>query len=207
MKLRLILFDLGGVIYTSNRLEAVKRFSHLGLKDAEERLNMYTQTGYFGALEEGKISDKEFLIQLSEEAKRPISWNECRHAWLGYATFLPQRNLDLLLHLRQMKMRTALASNTNSFMMSWVASSDFDGKGNGIRHYLDELYVSYQMKTLKPSLKFFEYILEKEGINGNEVLFIDDSPRNVEAANKLGIHTILAINGQDWTQEVMQSIL
>ena len=179
MKLRLILFDLGGVIYTSNRLEAVKRFSHLGLKDAEERLNMYTQTGYFGALEEGEISDKEFLIQLSEEAKRPISWNECRHAWLGYATFLPQRNL----------------------------SSDFDGKGNGIRHYLDELYVSYQMKTLKPSLKFFEYILEKEGINGNEVLFIDDSPRNVEAANKLGIHTILAINGQDWTQEVMQSIL
>lgn len=90
MKLRLILFDLGGVIYTSNRLEAVKRFSHLGLKDAEERLNMYTQTGYFGALEEGKISDKDFLIQLSEEAKRPISWNECRHAWLGYATFLPQ---------------------------------------------------------------------------------------------------------------------
>ena len=92
-------------------------------------------------------------------------------------------------------------------MMSWVDSSDFDGKGNGIRYYLDELYVSYQMKTLKPSLKFFEYILEKEGINGNEVLFIDDSPRNVEAANKLGIHTILAINGQDWTQEVMQSIL
>ena len=192
MKLRLILFDLGGVIYTSNRLEAVKRFSHLGLKDAEERLNMYTQTGYFGALEEGEISDKEFLIQLSEEAKRPISWNECRHAWLGYATFLPQRNLDLLLHLRQMKMRTALAINTNSFMLSWVDRSDFDGKGNGIRHYLDEL---------------FEYILEKEGINGNEVLFIDDSPRNVEAANKLGIHTILAINGQDWTQEVMQSIL
>ena len=56
MKLRLILFDLGGVIYTSNRFSKLwKRFSHLGLKDAEERLNMYTQNGaIFGALEEGK---------------------------------------------------------------------------------------------------------------------------------------------------------
>ena len=50
MKIRLILFDLGGVIYTSDRHEAVRRFGSLGLKDAEHQLNMYTQTGLFGAL-------------------------------------------------------------------------------------------------------------------------------------------------------------
>ena len=203
MKIRLILFDLGGVIYTSDRHEAVKRFESLGLKDAENQLSMYTQTGLFGALEEGEISDKEFIAQLSKEVGRPLSWNECRHAWLGYATFLPQRNLDLLLRLRQMGFRLALASNTNSFIMSWTDSNDFDGKGNSIRYYLDELYVSYRIKALKPSPAFFEYILQKEGVKADEVLFVDDGPRNVEAAHKLGIHTILAVNGEDWTKDVL----
>ena len=119
MKIRLILFDLGGVIYTSDRHEAVRRFGSLGLKDAENQLNMYTQTGLFGALEEGKISDKEFVAQLSDKVGKSLSWDDCRLAWLGYATFLPQRNLDVLLRLRHMGFRLALASNTNPFMMSW----------------------------------------------------------------------------------------
>jgi len=149
MKIRLILFDLGGVIYTSDCHEAVRRFGSLGLKDAENQLSMYTQTGIFGALEEGKISDKEFVAQLSDKVGKSLSWDDCRLAWLGYATFLPQRNLNVLLRLRHMGFRLALASNTNPFMMSWIDSCDFDGKGNSIRSYLDELYVSYKIKALK----------------------------------------------------------
>lgn len=204
MKIRLILFDLGGVIYTSDRHEAARRFGSLGLKDAENQLNMYTQTGLFGALEEGKISDKEFVAQLSDKVGKSLSWDDCRLAWLGYATFLPQRNLDVLLRLRHMGFRLALASNTNPFMMSWIDCCDFDGKGNSIRSYLDELYVSYKIKALKPSPVFFEYILQKEKVQAENVLFIDDGPRNVEAAHSLGIHTVLAVNGEDWTEDVLR---
>ena len=61
MKIRLILFDLGGVIYTSDRHEAVRRFGSLGLKDAEHQLNMYTQTGLFGALKKERLVIKNLL--------------------------------------------------------------------------------------------------------------------------------------------------
>ena len=70
--------------------------------------------------------------------------------------------------------------------------------------YLDELYVSYKIKALKPSPVFFEYILQKEKVQAEDVLFIDDGPRNVEAAHSLGIHTVLAVNGEDWTEDVLR---
>ena len=202
--IKLILFDLGGVIYTSDRDEAVKRFAALGLENADSRLNAYTQTGIFGELEEGKITDKEFLEALKKDTGRDFSWDDCRFAWLGYAADLPERNIKLLETLRKQGYRLALASNTNAFMMSWTCSDRFDGKGNGIKHYLDELYVSYKIGALKPSTQFFEFILDKENVKPEEVLFIDDGPRNVESAKSMGINTIQVINGEDWTNDVLR---
>ena len=201
--IKLILFDLGGVIYTSNRNESVKRFAALGLKNADSRLSAYTQTGIFGDLEEGKITDIEFLEALEKVTGKEISWNDCRHAWLGYAADLPERNIKLLETLCKQGYRLALASNTNEFMMSWTCSNEFDGKGNSIKHYMDELYVSYKIGALKPSRRFFEFILDKENVKPEETLFIDDGPKNVEAANSIGINTIQAINGEDWTKDVL----
>ena len=201
--IKLILFDLGGVIYTSNRNESVKRFAALGLKNADSRLSAYTQTGIFGDLEEGKITDIEFLEALEKDTGKEISWNDCRHAWLGYAADLPERNIKLLETLCKQGYRLALASNTIEFMMSWTCSNEFDGKGNSIKHYMDELYVSYKIGALKPSRRFFEFILDKENVKPEETLFIDDGPKNVEAAKSIGINTIQAINGEDWTKDVL----
>lgn len=201
--IKLILFDLGGVIYTSDRDESVKRFSALGLDNADSRLNAYTQTGIFGDLEDGKITDKEFLEALGKDIGHEISWNDCRHAWLGYVADLPERNIILLETLRKQGYRLALASNTNEFMMSWTCSNEFDGKGNSIKHYMDKLYVSYKIGALKPSKRFFEYILDNENVKPEETLFIDDSSNNVDAAKSMGINTIQALNGEDWTKDVL----
>ena len=38
-----IVFDLGGVIMTIDQSQAVRRFKELGLEDAEQRLDPYTQ--------------------------------------------------------------------------------------------------------------------------------------------------------------------
>jgi putative hydrolase of the HAD superfamily len=175
----------------------------LGLKNADSRLSAYTQTGIFGDLEEGKITDIEFLEALEKDTGKEISWNDCRHAWLGYAADLPERNIKLLETLCKQGYRLALASNTNEFMMSWTCSNEFDGKGNSIKHYMDELYVSYKIGALKPSRRFFEFILDKENVKPEETLFIDDGPKNVEAAKSIGINTIQAINGEDWTKDVL----
>lgn len=197
-----IVFDLGGVIMTLDPAEALRRFKALGLSDAERYLDAYTQSGVFGNLEEGKITAEDFRSKLSSLTGHELTFDECKHAWLGYRKDVPQRNLDLLKELRAKGYRLILLSNTNPFMMDWALSSEFDGKGSSLNDYFDALYLSYRLGIMKPAPDFFRQVLDNENILPEETLFVDDGPRNVEAAGKLGFMTMCPDNGSDWTGEL-----
>lgn len=200
--IKTIILDLGGVILTLDQPEAVRRFEALGVKNAAQRLDPYTQQGIFGLLEEGAITANTFRNQLSMTVGRQLSFKECRHAWLGYAKEVPQRNLEALKKLREEGYRLLLLSNTNPYMMSWVRSADFDGQGHSLEHYLDVCYTSYEMKVMKPDETFFRRVLMAEQTPPSETLFVDDSPRNVAAASQIGMRTFCPENGADWTKEI-----
>mgnify|MGYP002701850846 FL=1 len=197
-----IVFDLGGVIMTLDPAEALRRFKALGLSDAERYLDAYTQSGIFGNLEEGKITAEEFRSKLSSLTGHELTFDECKHAWLGYRKDVPQRNLDLLKELRAKGYCLILLSNTNPFMMDWALSCEFDGKGSSLNDYFDALYLSYRLGIMKPAPDFFRQVLDNENILPEETLFVDDGPRNVEAAGKLGFITMCPDNGSDWTGEL-----
>lgn len=197
-----IVFDLGGVIMTLDPAEALRRFKALGLSDAERYLDAYTQSGIFGNLEEGKITAEDFRSKLSSLTGHELTFDECKHAWLGYRKDVPQRNLDLLKELRAKGYRLILLSNTNPFMMDWALSSEFDGKGSSLNDYFDALYLSYRLGIMKPAPDFFRQVLDNENILPEETLFVDDGQRNVEAAGKLGFITMCPDNGSDWTGEL-----
>ena len=194
------------MIITLSHDEAVRRFESLGLKDAAQRLDPYTQGGIFGDLEEGKIDAEDFRRELSILAGREVTYDECRYGWLGYCADIPQRNLDMLQRLRAEGYRVVLLSNTNPYMMSFVLSPEFDGKGHGIDHYVDALYLSYQMKVMKPDESFFRRVLMAEQTSPSNCLFVDDGPRNVAAASQIGMHTFCPKNGENWTQEILERI-
>lgn len=201
-----LIFDLGGVIITLAPDEALRRFKSLGLENAEEQMDAYTQMGIFGQLEEGKISAEAFREELSRQVGREVTYNECRHAWLGYVKEVPQRNLDALLRLRSEGYRIILLSNTNPYMMSWVRSTEFDGHGHSIDYYMDACYLSYQLGVMKPDTEFFHRVLMTEKIMASETLFIDDGPRNVATASQIGIRTYCPQNGADWTTTIYEYI-
>lgn len=202
--IRTIIFDLGGVIITIDHQQAVRRFEELGLKDAAQQLDPYTQGGIFGDLEMGKISAEEFRQELSKLVGRTLTYEECRYCWLGYCGDIPQRNLDVLRQLRAEGYRLVLLSNTNPFMMSFMLSPDFDGQGHSLEDYLDALYLSFKMKVMKPDENFFRQVLMAEKTLPSECLFVDDGPRNVATASQIGINTFCPKNGEDWTGDIYQ---
>lgn len=203
-KIKKIAFDFGGVIIRQNQQQAVERFKQIGLLDAEERLGAYTQQGIFGELEEGKITAEDFRWQLSLLIGRAVTIEDCSYAWRGYCDGLPQRNLEALQRLRREGYGLSILSNTNPFMMGWALSKDFDGNGHSLADYVDALYLSYQMKVMKPSAEIFRRVLEAEGVRPEELLFVDDSSHNISAAQELGIATFQPVNGEDWTAELFQ---
>lgn len=200
------MFDLGGVIMTIDQPSAVERFKEIGLKDADTRLDPYTQSGIFGDLEEGKITDREFIRELSKLVGRELSYDECKYAWRGYTKEVPMRNIKVLDKLKSMGYRLILISNTNPFMMDWAMSSDFSGDGRPLSAFFDSMYMSYKMKVMKPNERMFCEIIRQEGINPEETLFVDDGPKNVSMGKTLGLKTFCPKNGEDWTSEIMKFI-
>ena len=55
----------------------------------------------------------------------------------------------------------------------------------------DAVYASNRMGLAKPDPAFYTFILEREGCEPREAVFVDDMEVNVEAAAKLGIEAFL----------------
>lgn len=193
-----IAFDLGGVVIALSYENAIRRFEEIGLTDARQHLDAFHQHGIFGDLESGRISAEVFREELSKIIGRQLTMDECFYAWHGYVESVPQRNLDMLLRLRQQGYKVCLLSNTNPFMMQWACSPAFDGGHHSIDYYFDRLYLSYECKVMKPSPEIFRMMLEGQQTTADETLFIDDSPNNCAAAEALGIHTLCPRNNEDW---------
>lgn len=197
-----ILFDLGGVIMTIDQPNAVRRFKEIGLKDAEQRLDPYTQKGIFGDLEEGLISADDFICQLSTLVGKQLTFEECKYAWRGYTKDVPARNIQALDRLRNEGYRLILLSNTNPFMMDWGMSKDFSGDGRSIGEFFDAMYMSYKLRMMKPDERIFRKIISEEKIDPKETLFVDDGQKNVKMAQRMGFNTFCPANGEDWTGEI-----
>ena len=193
-----IALDMGGVVLHIDHDQAVSRFEEIGAAEAREYLNPYHQQGIFGQLEGGQISAETFVADLSRLIGKPLTHEQCLYAWLGYLKEMPQRNLDAIQRLRNEGYRVCLLSNTNPFFFEWAESEAFDSHGHPIRDYFDSLYVSFKCKLLKPSREIYEHVLRNEGIRPEQLLFIDDSERNTEAAAALGIRTLHVETNADW---------
>ena len=203
-KISNIAFDLGGVVIALSYEQAVKRFEEIDLKNARQHLDAFHQRGIFGDLEQGRITAEEFRIELGKLIGREMKYEECLYAWHGYVENVPQKNLQMLLKLRELGYKVCLLSNTNPYMMQWAMSNEFDGQGHSVEYYFDHLYLSYQCKQMKPSAEIFQMMLDGQNAKADETLFIDDGKKNIEAASALGMQTLCPENNSDWTEPLSQ---
>jgi putative hydrolase of the HAD superfamily len=193
-----IVFDLGGVVITLDRDEAVRRFKEAGLENAEKLLDPYHQKGIFLELEEGKLSEEAFYEAVRKEAGKFISDEYIHYAWMGFLKEVPEYKLDMLEELKEKGYKLYLLSNTNPVIMSWAFSPAFSAKGKSLDEYFDKLYLSYQIGCTKPDCKIFEELFKDSGIQPAETLFIDDGSANIEMGKRLGMKTYQPQNGEDF---------
>lgn len=211
-----LIFDLGGVVITLDPNEAFTRFERLGITDARQQMGVYGQTGIFKQVETGSIDADEFCRQLAAQAKEMTSLFSDDHnprysfelaqwAWMGYVKEVPLERLNNLLELKK-KYNVCLLSNTNPFIMDWAESPRFSGDGHSIAHYFHALYCSYRLNDYKPSASIYQKVLQQSGFNAEETIFVDDGPRNIEAAQSVGIHGLLVPEDADWMDSLLQMI-
>lgn len=201
-----LVFDFGGVIVDFEFSQALAAFERVGLKNPTEYLDSYHQRGFFMELESGRIGADEFVRRLSECAEREVSYAEAREAWLGFFLMpVPPERLVCLEELRR-DYRLYVLSNTNPFVMDWARSSEFSPAGKPLDAYFDKLYLSYEMKCMKPAREIFDRMASDAQLIPAETLYIDDSAANAAAGAALGYRTLCPESNADWREELRRMI-
>lgn len=200
-KINNILFDLGGVLIDIDYNRPVQAFSQLGFHHFEEQYSQVAAGPLFIELEKGHISPDEFFQNLQELGPGSIPTEQLEAAWNSILLDFRLNSLALLERL-QKKYRLFLLSNTNA--IHHQAFSEIFQRletGKKLDDYFEKAYYSHLIGERKPESSAFNYVVRDAGILPEETLFIDDTPENIEAAEKLGFRTIWLQKGsrvEDW---------
>ena len=192
-----IMFDLGGVIMDIEKDRCVAAFERLGLRDASSFFGDYSQKGPFLKLEEGTMTVGEFHSELRADIDGDVTYEDIDSAFCKFLIGIPTHRLAELRKLRE-HYRVYLLSNTNPIMWNSKIKDEFTHEGLQREDYFDGMVTSFEAKALKPEARIFRYAAEKFGIAPEETVFLDDSQRNLDAAARLGFHTLLVAPGSEF---------
>lgn len=191
-----LIFDFGGVLINLDLNQCILNFKQLGIKNVEQYLGNFGQSGFFMQFEKGQISAETFRNEVRKMTPNTVSDAEIDRAWCSFLVEIPAEKLELLYELRK-RFRVLMLSNTNIIHFPFTETSFLMKEGHTKSDYFDKCYLSYEMKMVKPDAEIFEKLLETEDVEASQCLFLDDGLKNIEQAKKLGMQTYLVNDRED----------
>ena len=171
--IKTIFFDFFGVISSE-----VAPFWFAERFDTEKAAQLKEE--YMSPADRGDITLRELFVNLSNIGG--AAPEEIHRDFIERAVL----NKDLLPIMDRLRenYRVVLLSNAEPEFLHEILSRD-----NLYTHF-DRLIISGEIKMVKPNPEIFNYALSAEGISAKEAVFIDDNPKNVRAAESIGINAL-----------------
>ena len=191
-----IVFDLGGVLIDLDYDSCVRSFREvLGYERITELLDLSHQKGIYGDMEAGLITADEFRAEVLRESRPGCVPADVDRAMAGLLVGMDPKKVPLLERLAE---RYALYGLSNNNEIS-VARMHAIYEENGLdwQRVFRKEFISSRMKLLKPSRAIFDAAVAEIGFPPAEILFVDDSQRNVDGARSAGWQAVLYVQGTD----------
>ena len=182
-----IIFDFGGVILDINPDLSRHRFAEmLGIENARKLEAEQLPQLY----EKGLISRAEFVSRINQIAGTQLSADEILAAWNAMLLNYKPARIEWIKRLHTTH-RLLLLSNTNDSHFEYFHNKLIAEYGVTFYQLFDHVYLSHEMGMLKPSHEIFETVIAQQQLNLQRTLFIEDTARNVEGAQEVGLQTLL----------------
>ncbi len=182
-----IVFDFGGVIINLDVSRTINEFERLGI------VNVLNSTGHnytnsiFYDFEIGKVSEIEFIKKLKSLSTLSPSCKDIRQAWNAMILdIIPKENIDFLLRLGKTH-RIFLLSNSNSIHQDKFITEVNEKNNLSFNHLFERAYYSHEIGLRKPNKEIYNFLIQKNKLNTDETLFVDDSIDNVKIAEEVGM--------------------
>ena len=155
--------------------------------EALRALNEREGTNPLFELECGRITEKEFQVQLADGLE-PLLGHRPEIEDFGLLLFEaldPNPGMiDLIREVRRDGIRTSLlTNNVKEWEVKWRSMMPIDELFETV---VDSAFVGCR----KPDPRIYNLTLERVGLDPEECIFIDDMKINIDAANELGLHGV-----------------
>ncbi len=188
----MVISDFGGVL-TTPLVEAFASVQdRVGIPpktfgEALRALNEREGTNPLFELECGRITEKEFQVQLADGLE-PLLGHRPEIEDFGLLLFEaldPNPGMiDLIREVRRDGIRTSLlTNNVKEWEVKWRSMMPIDELFETV---VDSAFVGCR----KPDPRIYNLTLERVGLDPEECIFIDDMKINIDAANELGLHGV-----------------
>ena len=191
-----VIFDMGGVLVDLDIEDCKKVFrQELGYAGIDNIIDACHQKGIYGDLEEGALSADEFRNIVLAESNPGTPASEVDRAMSHILVGIAPYKVELLKRMME-KYDLCMLSNNNPICLPF-SKKMFEGAGIPLEKVFRKCYMSFEMKALKPSEAFYKAVLADVGRPADEVLFIDDSQKNVDGAIAAGMPAVYYEPGTD----------
>jgi len=199
MKKDIIMFDLGGILYSIKHSYTHQALRALQKKDAEPIVFSLEQADpIFGLYDSGHIDTNEFCNHLRNQHHIIATDHDIHQAWNAMLIGIYDYAEELVLEAKKYA-QIALLSNINHIHYSAIQE-----ECSSLFSLFDFTFFSYRLKMRKPHVDIFKYALETVKAKPESILFIDDTPANIKAAQSLDIDARLIIPDTKWHIDIMQ---
>lgn len=196
MNRKALIFDMGGVLVDLDIEDCKRAFKEdLGYYRIDEIIDPCHQKGIYGDLEEGLISPEEFRNAVLAESRQGARPEEVDKAMWHILAGMEPYKADLLKKLSE-SYELYMLSNNNGICLP-RSREIFADAGVPLDDIFRKCYFSFEMKALKPSEAFYKAVMEDIGLAKEDMLFIDDSQKNVDGALAAGLPAVFYRPGSD----------
>ena len=193
---RAVIFDMGGVLVDLDIEGCKTAFKRiLDYQKIDEIIDPCHQKGIWGDLEEGVLSADEFRKIVLSGSRPGAVPQEVDEAMSYILVGIEPYKVELLRKMTE-SYDLYMLSNNNEISIK-RSSKMFADAGIPMEKLFRKCFLSYQMKALKPSATFYKRVMEEIGRPSDELLFIDDSQKNVDGAIAAGLPAVYYKPGSD----------
>jgi glucose-1-phosphatase len=186
--IEVIFFDLGNVILPFNHFQIAEKLSRFSRKKEWQdpsRIFSYLfdfESGAVNRFDTGHVSAAQFFRYVREDLGLSLSFEDFTPIWTDI--FTENEEVTEIVGSLKGRCRLGLLSNTDPLHFQFVLLRF------PVLSAFDKWILSYEVGAKKPDLRIYQKAMEWASVRPEEILFIDDLEKNVEAARSVGMQGI-----------------
>ncbi|MFW6146261.1 MAG: HAD family hydrolase [Planctomycetota bacterium] len=194
--IRAVIFDVGHVLVDVRMADTPRTWAAAAGLAVEAVERVYWSDTAYERLERGEITLADYHAHVAAQLDGPLSLDDFSRGWCDiFGPILP--GVEALLDRLDGRVRLVCLSNTNAAHAAVWGEAYRDLLG-----HFERVFTSHTLGARKPEASCFRQVLDYLALPADQVVFIDDRPENVVAAEALGMHGIVAADAEQIARDL-----